>query len=168
MQIRVSPGIVVVGPVLRGVVVVLISGPMKRSVGAMDLESSVQSASESFVCHHGSFQPLWPVPRKYASPTAMSRGTGPDPDREPRTKRHHRRVSRRTMPALRPLVRCSGLRPIDYPPASSRTNIASSHPSSRLPIPRASRACFQQVGCVAKTHRDAERCVIASSTHPTD
>ncbi len=23
------------------------------------------------------------------------------------------------------------------------------------------------VGCVAKTHRDAERCVIASSTHPT-
>ena len=25
----------------------------------------------------------------------------------------------------------------------------------------------QQVGCVAKTHRDAERCVIASSTHPT-
>ncbi len=25
----------------------------------------------------------------------------------------------------------------------------------------------QQVGCVAKTHREAERCVIASSTHPT-
>ena len=25
----------------------------------------------------------------------------------------------------------------------------------------------QQIGCVAKTHRDAERCVIASSTHPT-
>src|SRR5271166_2854865 len=25
----------------------------------------------------------------------------------------------------------------------------------------------KQVGCVAKTHRDAERCVIASSTHPT-
>ena len=25
----------------------------------------------------------------------------------------------------------------------------------------------QQVGCVAKTHRDTERCVIASSTHPT-
>src|SRR5271166_395242 len=25
----------------------------------------------------------------------------------------------------------------------------------------------QQVGCVAKTHRDAGRCVIASSTHPT-
>ena len=24
-----------------------------------------------------------------------------------------------------------------------------------------------EVGCVAKTHRDAERCVIASSTHPT-
>jgi len=42
MQIRVSPGIVVVGPVLRGVVVVLISGPMKRSVGSMDLDSSVQ------------------------------------------------------------------------------------------------------------------------------
>ena len=25
----------------------------------------------------------------------------------------------------------------------------------------------QQVGCVAKTHRGAERCVIASSSHPT-
>ena len=25
----------------------------------------------------------------------------------------------------------------------------------------------KQVGCVAKTHRDAGRCVIASSTHPT-
>ena len=25
----------------------------------------------------------------------------------------------------------------------------------------------QQVGCVAKTHREAERCVIASSSHPT-
>ena len=25
----------------------------------------------------------------------------------------------------------------------------------------------QQVGCVAKTHREAERCVVASSTHPT-
>ena len=25
----------------------------------------------------------------------------------------------------------------------------------------------RQVGCVAKTHREAERCVIASSTHPT-
>ena len=24
-----------------------------------------------------------------------------------------------------------------------------------------------QVGCIAKTHRDAERCAIASSTHPT-
>src|SRR5271166_1823246 len=24
----------------------------------------------------------------------------------------------------------------------------------------------KQVGCVVKTHRDAERCVIASSTHP--
>ena len=24
----------------------------------------------------------------------------------------------------------------------------------------------EQVGCVAKTHRDAERCVIAGSTHP--
>src|SRR5271166_4785548 len=75
MQIRVSPEIVVVGPVLRGVVVVLISGPMKRSVGSMDLESSVQSASESFICHHGSFSPLWPVPRKYAGSTATSRGT---------------------------------------------------------------------------------------------
>ncbi len=29
------------------------------------------------------------------------------------------------------------------------------------------RTPVQQVGCVAKTHRDAERCVIASSTHPT-
>ena len=28
------------------------------------------------------------------------------------------------------------------------------------------RAPVQQVGCVAKTHRDAERCVIASSTAP--
>src|SRR5271157_1244823 len=68
MQIRVSPGIV--GPVLRGVVVVLISGPMKRSVGSMGLKSSVQSASESFVCHHGSFQSLWPEPQQYATSTA--------------------------------------------------------------------------------------------------
>jgi hypothetical protein len=28
-------------------------------------------------------------------------------------------------------------------------------------------SCSKQVGCVAKTHREAERCVIASSTHPT-
>ena len=27
--------------------------------------------------------------------------------------------------------------------------------------------CWSQQGCVAKTHREAERCVIASSTHPT-
>jgi len=26
----------------------------------------------------------------------------------------------------------------------------------------------EQVGCVVKTHRDAERCVIASSAHPTN
>ena len=26
---------------------------------------------------------------------------------------------------------------------------------------------LEQVGCVAKTYRDAERCVVASSTHPT-
>src|SRR5271157_2697427 len=127
MQIRVSPGIV--GPVLRGVVVVLISGSMKRSVGSMDLKSSVPSASESFVCHHGSFQPFWPELRKYASSRAMSRGTGPDP--ESWTKRYHRHVSRRTMLALhpRPLLRCSGFGPIGYSPAASRTKSASSHPS---------------------------------------
>jgi hypothetical protein len=42
MLIRVSPGIV--GPVFRGVVVLLISGPMKTSVGSMDLKARVQSA----------------------------------------------------------------------------------------------------------------------------
>src|SRR5271157_2998211 len=71
MQIRVSPGIA--GPVLRGVVVVLIGGPMKRSVGAMGLKSSVPRASESFVCHHGSFQPLWPEPQQYATSIAPQR-----------------------------------------------------------------------------------------------
>src|SRR5271157_1282521 len=65
MQIRVSPGIV--GPVLRSVVVVLIGGPMKRSVGSMGLKSSVPRASKSFVCRHGSFQPLWPEPQQYAT-----------------------------------------------------------------------------------------------------
>jgi hypothetical protein len=37
--------------------------------------------------------------------------------------------------------------------------------AARFPLPWSHY--LQQVGCVAKTHRDAERCVIASSTHPT-
>jgi hypothetical protein len=45
------------------------------------------------------------------------------------------------------------------PKASCRENSSKSTFSYRTPV--------QQVGCVAKTHRDAERCVIASSTHPT-
>src|SRR5208283_1091361 len=45
------------------------------------------------------------------------------------------------------------------PKASCRENSSKSTFSYRTPV--------QQVGCVAKTHRDAEPCVIASSTHPT-
>ncbi len=44
------------------------------------------------------------------------------------------------------------------PQASCRENCSKSAFSYRTPV---------QQGCVAKTHRDAERCVIASSTHPT-
>ncbi len=35
-------------------------------------------------------------------------------------------------------------------------------------VPGIGYLAHEQAGCVAKTHRNAERCVLASSTHPTN